>query len=71
MLQDYCYDKVKLLHELSRIGNFVKKHALPEAKRKNMPQSVKLYSELLRDVDNNVSKLSKVLEETCKKGKFK
>ena len=71
MLQDYCYDKVKVLHELSRVGNFVKKHALPEAKLKKMQQSVKLYSELLKDVEKNVNKLSKVLEEMSKKGKFR
>lgn len=71
MLQDYSYDKVKLLHELSRIGNFVKKHALPKAKRKKMPQSVELYSELLKDVNKNVGRLSKALEELSKKGKLK
>ena len=71
MLQDYCYDKVKLLHELSRIGNFIKKHALPEAKRKKIPQSIKLYSELLKDVDKNVNRLSRALEDLSKKGRFK
>ena len=71
MLKDYCYDKVKLLHEMSRMLNFVKKHALPEAKRQKMPQSVKLYQELEKDLHKNIARLSKAVEELSKKGKFK
>ncbi len=71
MLKDYCYDKVKLLHETSRMLNFIKKHALPEAKRQKLPQSVKLYQELENGLHKNVTKLSRALEDLSKKGKFR
>lgn len=71
MLKDYCYDKVKLLHELSRMLNFIKKHALPEAKRQKMAQSVKLYQEMEKDLHKNIAKLGKTLENLSRKGKFR
>ena len=71
MLQDYCYDKVKLPHEMSRTLNFIKKHALPEAKRQKMAQSVKLYQEMEKDLHKNITNLSKALEGLSKKGKFR
>ena len=71
MLNYYCYDKVKLLHEMSRMLNFVKKHALPEAKKKRLAETVHLYTELERDLEKNVEHLRKAIEGWSKKGKFK
>ncbi len=71
MLNDYCYDKVKLLHEMSRILNFVKKHALPEAKKKKMAETVQLYKTLERDLENNVENLRRAVEGLSKEGKFR
>lgn len=71
MLKDYCYDKVKLLHEMSRICNYIKKHALPEAKKQKMAQSVKLYKEVEKDLEKNIERLRRALEDLSKKGKLK
>jgi len=71
VLNDYCYDKVKLLHEMSRMLNYVKKHALPEAKKKKLPETVQLYKRLERDLEKNVENLRKAVEGLSKKGKFK
>lgn len=71
MLNDYCYDKVKLLHELSRMLNYVKKHALPEVKKKKLPGTVQLYKGLEQDLEKNVENFRKAVESLSKKGKFK
>ena len=71
MLKDYCYDKIKLLHEMSRMLNYLKKHALPEAKRQKLSETVNLYKGLERDLEKNVENLRKAVEGLSKRGKFK
>jgi Skp family chaperone for outer membrane proteins len=70
MLKDESYDKVKLLHELSHVLNFLKKHALPEVEQKNQPLTEKLYQELAEDLDKHVEKLRQAVEGLAREGKF-
>ncbi len=71
MLSDPCYDKAKVLTDLSSVCHFVKKHALPGVKNKNLPLSVKLYEELAADLEKYVEKFRQAVEGLSQEGKFK
>ena len=62
MLEDIHYDKIKLLHELSRACNFVKKHALPGARKKRKVVLVRLYQDLEKDPEKNLKRLGSTLK---------
>ena len=62
MLEDVHYDKIKLLHELSRTCNFVKRHALPGARKKKKAELVRLYQEMEKDLEKNLKRLGGTLK---------
>lgn len=72
MLDNCNYNKVRLLHDLSRIAQFLKKHAKKDAKKSRKHGSChKLYGELEKDLDKHIGKLNKAIGTLAKKGYFK
>jgi hypothetical protein len=72
MLKDCNYNKIRLLHDLSRINNFIKKHAKEDAeKAKGHEGCRKVYAELEKDLEKHINKLSRRMMGMAKKGKFK
>lgn len=56
---------------MSRMLNYIEKHALPEAKRQKLSETVNLYKGLERDLEKNIENLRRAVEGLSKKGKFK
>lgn len=70
MLHDCNYNKVRLLHDLSRITNFIKKHAKKDVKKSHL-DCHKLYLQLEKDLEKHVQNLSEAISTQVKAGKFK
>jgi len=71
MLEDCNYNKVRLLHDLSRLTQFLKKHAKKDAKKGKHGECHKLYLDLEKDLEKHIGELSKAISGLGKKGKFK
>lgn len=63
MLNNCKYDKIKLLHELSCILWFIKKHAKEDAQKENHGECLLLYEELQKSLEEQISKLHHALCE--------
>ena len=61
MLDDCKYDKIKLLHEMSSIAWFIKKHAIENAKNAGENDCLELYKTMLHDAEKNIEQLKKQL----------
>tara|TARA_Y100000310_G_C20530626_1_gene738247 strand:+ start:122 stop:334 length:213 start_codon:yes stop_codon:yes gene_type:complete len=70
MLNNCNYNKVRILHDLSRISNFVKKHAKKDAKGVHKGCQ-KVYSNLHKDLEKHLEVLTTGVSGLAKKGKFK
>ena len=71
MLNNCNYDKVRLIHEFSKIAGFLKKHAIKDAEKNKHPQCKAFYTALLADVNQHIDVLRGQVEGLSKKGKFK
>lgn len=72
MLHDCNYNKIRLLHDLSRIAHFVKNHAKGDSKKGAQHTSChQVYVELEKDLEKHIKKLGGVVAELSKKGNFK
>lgn len=71
MLDDCNYNKVRLLHDLSRMAHFVRQHAQNDAKRMKHSACDKMYDQLYKDLEKHIGTLRKGIEGLCKTGKFK
>jgi len=70
MLEDCNYNKVKLLHDLSKIASFLERHAQKNAEEKGHPLCKEMYSELGTDIEKHIDKLRQAVEGVSKEGKF-
>ena len=71
MLHDWNYNKVKVLHGLSETAWFIQKHAIPDAKRAKHPLSVKMFGEMLGDLEKHIEKIKLAIAGLSKEEKFK
>lgn len=59
---DHCtYDKVKLLHEISKIVWFIEKHAKQDAKNANDMECHDLFEKLAQDLEKYITQLQAML----------
>lgn len=59
---DHCtYDKIKLLHELSKLTWFVEKHGKRDAQAAGDSACFDMFEELAIDLQKHVEKLEKTL----------
>lgn len=70
MLKDCNYNKVRLLHDLSRIVWYLKKHAKEDAKKLGHESCHKMCEELEADLEKHIDKLRAAIEGLSKEGKF-
>ncbi len=61
MLDNSTYDKIKLLHELSKIVWFVEKHAIPDAQTAGDRELTDMLQGLHRDTQRHIESLQKAL----------
>lgn len=71
MLEDCNYNKIRLLHDLSRMNWYLKKHAKADAKKAGHEECHKLCLELEKDLEKHIEKLRKTIHNLCSKGKFR
>ncbi len=71
MLEDCNYNKVRLLHDLSRIVWYLKKHAKKDAKKAGHRECHNLCVELEKDLERHIKKINETIVGLSKKGKFK
>lgn len=67
---DCNYDKTKLIHQLSAIKHFIRKHAIEDAKKAGHPLCVKMYEEIESDILRSLQKLKAAVEGLAKEGKY-
>lgn len=70
MLNNCNYTKVRLLHDLSRIVWFLKKHAKEDAKEEGHELCIGMCQELESDLEAHIEKIRKAIEGLAKEGKF-
>lgn len=63
MLNNYEYDKIKILHKLSCLQWFIKQHAEENAKKANNAECVAFYKELSADLEKHIAKLHKMVQK--------
>ena len=62
MLDNYQYNTIKLLHELSSICWFLEKHGIPDSKNSGDDTCAKVLDDIKNDLDKHI----KVLDEMVK-----
>lgn len=70
MLKNCNYDKIRLLHDLSRIAWHLDKHAKEDAKNGGHDWCGGMYEELRLDLEKHIGKLKQAIEGLSKEGKF-
>lgn len=70
MLSDCNYDKVKLIHHLSKMISFIDRHAVSDAEKDGHPLCAEEYKELRADLEKHVGKLSLAVKGLSKEDKF-
>ncbi len=70
MHEDCNYDKTKLIHELSSLKHFIRKHAIDDAKKANHPLCAKMYDEVANDIEKAIKKLKEAVTGLAKEGKY-
>lgn len=70
MLNDCNYNKVRLLHDLSRIVWYLKKHAKEDAKKHEHPLCHAMCEEIEQDLEKHIDKLRAAIIGLSKEGKF-
>jgi hypothetical protein len=71
MLNDCNYNKVRLMHDLSRIVWYLKKHAKKDANVEGHVLCHKLCEEIEADLEKHIEKLRLAIEGLSKEGKFR
>jgi len=71
MLDNCNYTKVKLLHDLSRITWYLKRHAKEDAKKSGHVLCHTMCEEMEKDLEKHMEKLRQAIEGLSKEGKFK
>jgi len=70
MKEDCNYDKTKLIHELSALKHFIRKHAIGDAKKANHPLCAKMYEVVAADIEKALEKLKSAVSGLAKEGKY-
>lgn len=70
MLSDCNYNKVRLLHDLSRIVWYLKKHAKEDAKKHGHPLCHAMCEDMEKDLEKHIDKLRAAITGLSKEGKF-
>lgn len=71
MLDDCNYNKLRLVHDLSRIIWYLDKHAIDDAEKAGHLECLTLYKNLHKDLELHMQKLIKGIEALAKVGKLK
>lgn len=71
MKSDCNYDKVKLLHEVSRMIWRIRKHYMKDAEKEGHPLCKKMYEEMAKDLESHREKLAEAVSGLAKEGKFR
>lgn len=69
-MNDCNYDKIKMIHHLSKIVTFIDRHAVTDAERENHPLCAEEYKELKKDLEKHIEKLSSAVKGLSKEDKF-
>lgn len=59
MLDNFTYDKVKLIYQLSKIIWFIEKHSLIDANNTGDKESLELIASLKKDLEKYLEKIQK------------
>jgi len=70
MLSQCNYNKVRLLHDLSRIVWFLKKHAKEDAKSEGHEDCMKMCEELEADLEKHINKIKNGISGLAKEEKL-
>ncbi|MBM3200382.1 hypothetical protein FJZ53_05570 [Candidatus Woesearchaeota archaeon] len=70
MLRDCNYNKVKLLHDLSKITSYIRRHAKKDAEQEGHVLCTSMYEELEADLEKHIEKLRLAVEGLSKESKF-
>ena len=71
VLNDCNYNKVRLLHDLSRIVWYLEKHAKQDAKKEGHKLCHVVCDDIRKDLEKHMEKLRLAIEGLSKEGKFK
>ena len=71
MLKDCNYNKIRLLHDLSRIVWYLKKHAKEDAKKSGHELCHTMCEELEQDLEKHIEKIRQAIVGLAKEDKFK
>jgi mevalonate pyrophosphate decarboxylase len=70
MLDNCNYNKIRLLHDLSKIVWYLEKHAKQDAEESGHKLCSAVYDELQKDLEKHAEKLRQAIEGLSKEGKF-
>ena len=70
MIKDYNYNKVKVLNSVVELAAFIQEKAIPDAKKAQHPLSVKMFGEMVSDLQKHSSKLQAAISGLSKEDKF-
>ena len=71
MLSHCNYNKVRLLHDLSRIVWFLKKHAKEDAQKEGHQDCIKMCEDLEADLEKHIDKIRDSISGLAKEDKLK
>lgn len=71
MLENCNYNKIRLLHDLSKIVWYLEKHAKRDAKEGGHELCHAMCEELQKDLEKHIEKVSKAIIGLSKEDKFK
>ena len=69
-LKNCNYNKIKVLHDLSRIKWFIDNHAVADAKKDGHPLCAEMFREVSEQLDKLMHKPRMAVEGLSKEGKF-
>lgn len=70
MLKNCNYNKVRLLHDLSRVVWYLKKHAKEDAKKEGHELCAGMCEEIEADLEKHIDKLKQAIAGLSKEDKF-
>ena len=70
MMSECNYDKTKLIHEISRMIQFIEKHAFEDSEKSGHPLCGVVYGELKYDLEKHLDKLKQAVAGLSGEGKY-
>lgn len=65
-LENCNYDKIKILHHMSKMLWFIEKHALEDAKKMSDEKCYAAFEEIKKDLEKHVEKLKHLVAKDYK-----